>query len=757
MKKQVLFLIWLFLLNSFSILFAQNLIHKVMGTNDADKLTGIIEQPDGTLILVGFRSRFTPPFDDGLIVAIDTMGDTVWTRTLQTPLSDKINGISKGGNGEFFIVGQTAHPGGNFEEDPFVAKFDANGNRIWSKTYGDTTFQSEHFNDAVEDPGTGNLYMTGRMQAQILAVKTDANGNTKWARQYGIGEGYKLAMLPNGNLIIVGENGGTGRIIAIDTTGTPVWNKKFDTNFSMTIRDVIPNSDGILVVGVTNQPSSGDDAFLMQLDQNGNILWKKRYGNNATNQANELVQVDDTTVAIVGMYNQAGNQNGYSWIAEVNTAEEGDTLFNHFYQAKNGGVDLSIIEALMAGADPAYLLAGTEFSSSVGGNNFYLMETDTVFKRGGCPPSKVDRSDFVVDTFSVSVTDDTTVVAIEPDEMDADSSMGVDPEGILEISEDIKATINGQFTVNGMPGDSADMELISRTKELEEYQFHTTTKLKGEVFFSFTAPEEDNLIRGRGFLDDRPSIPTYNGNITRWEDGIPISIDGCEDKDIGTIDAFDASSFGSIMTDYTIKGTLSFDPSYPNPGSMLTFLDRYRPNGLLFVNLSTGSVPGASFGFGSTGSYQINNVPATQPGESYTLYADFPGLPLINPHTNITINNRFAAEPSYDFVIYEDFIEGVLRIDSTTSISTPVIRDFGLTIYPNPAFDQVRVNVFVPEQEAHLIIADFYGREVYSHPEALTQGQHQLTLPLNQLAAGIYSLRIEIPFYGRQVKKLVIH
>lgn len=760
MNKQVLLFSILFAMSSFSTLFAQSNIHKVIGTMESDAVRGVIQQPDGTIILAGFTSRFTAPFDDGLIIALDSTGDTVFTAIIQTPLSDKINAIEPEKNGNFYVAGMLGHPGGNFEEDPFIAKIDASGNLIWAKTYGDSTFQSDHFNAVACDTVADVVYATGRSQAQTLVVKADANtGNTIWANQYGVGEGNTIAVRNDGDVVVGGEDSGTGTVIMVDdTTGILLKSSEYITNFGMKVLDVVDQDGCVLVLGVTNQPSSGDDVFLMKVDYAGNILWKRKYGNNATNQASALVQATDTTVVVAGLYNQSGNVNGYSWVMEVNTAQEGDTVANHFYQAGNGGVELTDMIAIMpenTTTPVGYVFVGTDLGSASGDNNFYVMGGDGIYRRGTCPPSLIDVSEFVVDTFGVTVSEDTTFSPTMLEELDASLIIGVDPEGIVEVSEDLKATLSGEFTMNDMPTDSFTVEVFGRNSPSEEYQFHTTKKLPGTVDdLENRVAFIENLVRAKGNLGAERSFTTYFEETTRWEDATPITVNGCEQAVIGRWEGTTVSTNFINLTDNTLEGTLTVDPSVA-----FTFGDfsvRYKPNAVLYKkdNPNAVSTPLLELDIDLNGYYKIDNVPPTAPGESYEIHVNFPGLPIVNPHNNITVSNRFMGEPRYDFIIHDTFIEGVITIDSTTSISSSVLQDFGMQVYPNPASDQIQLEARLSHPGARVILSDYWGREVYVHPETLEIGQQTIQIPVSEFAAGIYTLRIEIDGLGWQVKKV---
>jgi hypothetical protein len=131
--------------------------------------------------------------------------------------------------------------GGTFREEPRSIKIDVTGN-IYSTGY---------FRGTVDfDPGEGVAPLTSSL-ASIYLLKLDPSGNFLWVKSFGGSIG-----------------GNSGNTIAFDSAG----NLYFGGNFAGTA-DFDPGIGTALITAAT-----GEDAFIVKLDLNGNYVWAKSFG-----------------------------------------------------------------------------------------------------------------------------------------------------------------------------------------------------------------------------------------------------------------------------------------------------------------------------------------------------------------------------------------------------------------------------------------------------------------------------------------------
>jgi len=147
------------------------------------------------------------------------------------------------------------------QQDIYVSKLDVNGNFVWAHRFGnvdrnrgnaitideDTNiYVSGYFEGTVDfDPGTGVEERTSFGIVDCFILKLDKDGNLLWVKHIGgtgAEEGLDLHIDRNGNLLA------SGYMTA-------------DADFDVEGTGLVLNSIG------------ARDAFILKLDENGNILW----------------------------------------------------------------------------------------------------------------------------------------------------------------------------------------------------------------------------------------------------------------------------------------------------------------------------------------------------------------------------------------------------------------------------------------------------------------------------------------------------
>ncbi len=153
----------------------------------------------------------------------------------------------------------------------------------------------------------GNVYIAGDTKGAIagqfsgktdgFVSKYDSTGNTVWIRQFGTVEDERitwLALDKTGNVYVTGcTNGLIGEknfgkedifIVKLDANGNMQWKKQYGSDSTDAGNTVYVDSQGYVYVagatkGTMDDSSSGKaDCVILKLDGNGNIVWKKQFG-----------------------------------------------------------------------------------------------------------------------------------------------------------------------------------------------------------------------------------------------------------------------------------------------------------------------------------------------------------------------------------------------------------------------------------------------------------------------------------------------
>lgn len=229
--------------------------------------------PSGNIITVG-SFHGTADFDPGpltynlsstnnpwhaFISKLDAQGNFVWAQNLGGyNCAISANSVVTDTIGNVYVTGQFD---GNIDFDPgpgqhyvagnwsaYVLKLDHLGNLLWVQVKSGANSM-----DIAVDSG-GNSYFTGKLSSsQIFVSKLDSGGNFLWNYQAsGISDGYaaSIACSTQGNVFITGV-------------------------FDATI-DFDPGP------GVFNLfPNTGYDAFILKLNNSGNLIWAKQISGQA--------------------------------------------------------------------------------------------------------------------------------------------------------------------------------------------------------------------------------------------------------------------------------------------------------------------------------------------------------------------------------------------------------------------------------------------------------------------------------------------
>jgi hypothetical protein len=212
----------------------------------------------------------------------------------------------------------------------------------WNKHYGgdsDQVASALAVNDAGDialvgtASGTidfGNFSWMGSLtDADVVVAKISHEGQTQWSRRYGDScdqRGGAVANMPSGNVLLAGDFCGKmsfGKtsvetkgdevdlfVAMIDTLGEDVYSKHFGGAGIQAAFAAASDSKGnaVIVGAFTTAFDDGtgeiagaglNDAFVLKLDPEGNLLWSRRFGG-AGDDVARAVAIDATGNIVVG-------------------------------------------------------------------------------------------------------------------------------------------------------------------------------------------------------------------------------------------------------------------------------------------------------------------------------------------------------------------------------------------------------------------------------------------------------------------------
>jgi hypothetical protein len=314
--------------------FGDTLWTKSYGYSYRDWAHDIQITSDGGYIVAGRKNYHTDMVDgymygDVWILKLDANGDTLWTKTFGGSYCDYANSIKQTSDGGYIVAGTKNNYKINYLGDIWILKLDQNGDTLWTKTFHFSNYVSEA-NSIIQTTG-GNYLVVGSAAlgmpsyAKILAMKLQNNGDTLWCKKLEGYIGNDLAQDDNSNILIVGRDGLKNKLIKLLSNGDFIWENSYLTaqNYIFESTSVLLNSDGnIISTGYKENVNNGE--YYMWIENNnclnGDTIWTKTYNFSLRDIAYSIKKTNDNGYII------SGTTNYYAWLLKLNG--NGDTLSN---------------------------------------------------------------------------------------------------------------------------------------------------------------------------------------------------------------------------------------------------------------------------------------------------------------------------------------------------------------------------------------------------------------------------------------------
>lgn len=346
---------------------------------------------------------------DAFLAKYSSNGTFQWVRTGGGADGDYARCIAVDAAGNSYIAGEiegtamfgttqvNGNPGTN---DIFVAKYDANGNLAWVKSYGG--YSNDKARAIAVDPA-GNIYITGEISTtatfgsitvtsaggeDIFIAKLDGNGNALWAMSAGSAndEGGKGICADATGVYVTGYFSGTASFGASsltsdntvaptfadvflgkwDPSGNMVWLKQAggdydDVAWALALDNtgntyLTGEFHGYAEFGTYGVTTIGHgEVFVAKYDALGNPQWAKRFGGELTDRGRGI-STNGTSVVITGQYGGTLTHGSYTRVS----ADSSDIFVASFDAA---GTEQWLV--VPRGAADAYEALGYESGNGV--------------------------------------------------------------------------------------------------------------------------------------------------------------------------------------------------------------------------------------------------------------------------------------------------------------------------------------------------------------------------------------------------------
>ncbi|MCL4305337.1 T9SS type A sorting domain-containing protein [bacterium] len=266
--------------------------------------------------------------------------DTLWTRVFSFGTTTSFSAGLELPTGGFAVAGYSI-TGSN--EDALLVRLDPLGDTLWTRSFGAPN-AGERFTGICQFPN-GNLGLCGRAQsaATVLAAVYSLSGDLLWSRSFtpssGASEAAGLLPAPDGGLYVLGRRVVSNReldfwLIRCAQNGDSLWSYTYGTT-TMDIPDnILPGDGGTLeLFGSTRNPTTNLYDFLrVTVDANGQAVSQTVYGDPALYETMGAAFREPET----GDYILAGERrvtssdyNGYA----LRLSPQGSVLWEQHYSA----------------------------------------------------------------------------------------------------------------------------------------------------------------------------------------------------------------------------------------------------------------------------------------------------------------------------------------------------------------------------------------------------------------------------------------
>ena len=356
--------------------YSQITFERRYGTSLDDAGFSACQTNDGGYIVTGYTNR-SPNGIQAYLIKTDSFGDTLWTRNYGGSGWEMGISVCQTSDGGYIIGGYTSSYGAG-NDDFYLIKTDAQGDTIWTRTFGGSALDYGYSVRQTIDKGyilTGYTRSFGN-GTNLYLVKTDSLGSMVWTKNYGGPNddyAYSVKQTMDGGYIIAGRTNSYGAggvdvyLIKTGSTGDTVWTSTYGTADDEEGRSVCQTSDnGYIITGY-----QGTSLYLVKTGSAGNSTWTRTYslGNGSTGRS--VCQTADGGYAVAGSIKLTGGT-GYPDILLLKTDPAGDTLWHRSWGFSGWDQGNSIYQT----TDGGYIIAAE--TESLSQYDVYLIKTNAI-------------------------------------------------------------------------------------------------------------------------------------------------------------------------------------------------------------------------------------------------------------------------------------------------------------------------------------------------------------------------------------------
>jgi hypothetical protein len=254
---------------------------------------GAVEAADGGFVACGIINRlpidWTPSQNDACLIRVDMHGQVVWQRNYGAEQEwDGANDVIATADGGFAFAGMTTNVAGDSEA--YVVKTTADGTPEFERVFGEE-WQDEAF-ALLQIPGG---YLVAGTRTRSTGPGPQNDGSLAWldasgalvAQRYYGGPSYDriedVLALPEGGFVFSGLRGTTpgftgqeAWLVETDASGNVIWERTYGDGRAASVARLAEG--GFVITGSVADPSGSLDCLVLCTDSEGHELWRRTFG-----------------------------------------------------------------------------------------------------------------------------------------------------------------------------------------------------------------------------------------------------------------------------------------------------------------------------------------------------------------------------------------------------------------------------------------------------------------------------------------------
>ena len=297
------------------------------------------------------------------------------------------------------------------KHDAWLVRLDAGGGVAWTQGFA-RPGSGKHFLFDAAELADGSWIAVGATSLFDFppqagwVVRLAADGTLLWQSEYngGVAETAR-AVTPtaDGGFAIAGWTNSSGAgsddvwVLKLDAAGAIQWQKTCGGLDSDQAEDIVELSDGgLLVVGSSNSLTpSGHAPWILRLGASGNLLWHRAVASDIWGDLGAVTRSPDGHVVVVGRVGEPGFPSNDLWCAKLDVGT-GAFLWQRAYEGDEGDFG----QAIAPLAERGYVFGGT-WGWGFGSESIWLQRTDRIGGIGDCELVRTTKYETVAPTITV--------------------------------------------------------------------------------------------------------------------------------------------------------------------------------------------------------------------------------------------------------------------------------------------------------------------------------------------------------------------